>query len=456
MAFNFNAPTKKYGLIIPKKDSNPKLMKSSAFHDNDSDDEKIAGKSNPLNLKGCSMIKPSSRLNNYIKKQTQLDIEKALHEDPNCFEYDKIYDEECTKKTQQKEEVKKDVKPKYIGQLMKAAEQRKREYERRVERTVQKEREAEQGMYQDKEAFVTTAYKEKMQRIKEEEEMEKKQQLLEELQSSDKDKGFVDFYRNILNQRVKNPDADDDVSMKSSKEKVNTCKVETSKKQEISRPSSSSSSSSSSSRDHRHHGHVDHHHSKKSEAHSGDKMPTPSTSSSSSSHHHVSKSYDKVKSHREIGKREHVKGSRSKDESSGDESSNSDSTKKVKRFKKDAGKNVSAAAALQHSGDTDDDSIVSSSSSEDGEYELKSAEGRVGDKVAETNDNNNINNNTTTTTNNNNNNNNKVDDSNPISGSADKPKHDKRTVGDTLSDAKARYLARKMASKSVPIISTDD
>ena len=37
--------------------------------------------------------KPSLSLNsNKIKKQTQIDIEKALGEDPNIFEYDNIYD----------------------------------------------------------------------------------------------------------------------------------------------------------------------------------------------------------------------------------------------------------------------------------------------------------------------------------------------------------------------------
>lgn len=42
--------------------------------------------------------------------------------------------------------------------LLKSAAARKRDYERTVERQVQKEREKEQGEFDDKEAFVTEAY----------------------------------------------------------------------------------------------------------------------------------------------------------------------------------------------------------------------------------------------------------------------------------------------------------
>ena len=48
--------------------------------------------------------------------------------------------------------------PKYIGNLLKHAEVRKKEEERRVERQVQKERESEGKEFADKEAFVTSAY----------------------------------------------------------------------------------------------------------------------------------------------------------------------------------------------------------------------------------------------------------------------------------------------------------
>ena len=66
-----------------------------------------------------------------------------------------------------------------MSNLIKAAEQRKKEFERRTEKTVQKERESEKGMFDDKEAFVTGAYRQKMLEMQEEEEKERKRQAIE-------------------------------------------------------------------------------------------------------------------------------------------------------------------------------------------------------------------------------------------------------------------------------------
>ena len=69
--------------------------------------------------------------------------------------------------------------PKYIKNLLKTAEQRKRDFERLLERKAQKEREQEGGMFDDKEAFVTEAFKRKMQQLAEDEEKERKQAELD-------------------------------------------------------------------------------------------------------------------------------------------------------------------------------------------------------------------------------------------------------------------------------------
>ena len=68
---------------------------------------------------------------------------------------------------------------KYIGALLKTAQARKREQERRVERQVQKEREEEGGEFADKEEFVTGAYKKKLIEMQEEEEAERRKEQLE-------------------------------------------------------------------------------------------------------------------------------------------------------------------------------------------------------------------------------------------------------------------------------------
>lgn len=71
------------------------------------------------------------------------------------------------------------LQPKYIHQLMKAVDDRKKEQERREERKIQKEREAEGEKFADKEAYVTSAYKKKLEEQKEELEREKRQAAIE-------------------------------------------------------------------------------------------------------------------------------------------------------------------------------------------------------------------------------------------------------------------------------------
>jgi len=63
--------------------------------------------------------------------------------------------------------------------LLKASEVRKREYERQQERIVQKEREKEGDEFADKEVFVTSAYRKKMQEMQEAEEEERRQAHIE-------------------------------------------------------------------------------------------------------------------------------------------------------------------------------------------------------------------------------------------------------------------------------------
>lgn len=69
--------------------------------------------------------------------------------------------------------------PKYIQNLLTAAENRKKEDERRTERKVQKEREDEGDEFRDKEAFVTSAYKKKMEEMQSAEEAERRQAQIE-------------------------------------------------------------------------------------------------------------------------------------------------------------------------------------------------------------------------------------------------------------------------------------
>ena len=92
---------------------------------------------------------------NLLKKQTQIEIEKALHQDPTAFEYDEIYDklEEQKNKIDPKAAAAKEKsnEPKYIAGIMKAAAKRQMEFEKLQERKVAKERQAEGDLWKDKE-----------------------------------------------------------------------------------------------------------------------------------------------------------------------------------------------------------------------------------------------------------------------------------------------------------------
>lgn len=71
------------------------------------------------------------------------------------------------------------MQSRYIQSLLKNAERRKLENERRNERLIQKERAAEGDQYRDKEAFVTSSYRKKLEEFNKLEEEERRQDMLE-------------------------------------------------------------------------------------------------------------------------------------------------------------------------------------------------------------------------------------------------------------------------------------
>jgi len=151
---------------------------------------------------------------NQTKRQTQMEIDKALADDPNVYCYDELYDD---MKNAEKEQYKQKLnhskdsvekKSRYIGGLMKAAEKRQKEHERRSEKKVQKEREAEGDEFEDKEKFVTSAYKKKMAEMQALEEEEKRKEALEDALDVTKQSDMSGFYRNLYKQTLgSEPDA---------------------------------------------------------------------------------------------------------------------------------------------------------------------------------------------------------------------------------------------------------
>ncbi|XP_038565187.1 nuclear speckle splicing regulatory protein 1 [Micropterus salmoides] len=188
-------PTKQYGLILSQKKGASKtaiLQKPSVFGD-DSDDETSVGESLQREAVKKKMM-----------KQTRLEMQKALEEDSTVYDYDAVYDDIQNQRLESNKAILRgtDKKPKYIHQLMKAVEDRKKEQERREERKIQKEREAEGEKFADKEAYVTSAYKQKLQEQKEEQERENREAVMEAALDVKKQKDLSGFYRHLLNQTV--------------------------------------------------------------------------------------------------------------------------------------------------------------------------------------------------------------------------------------------------------------
>ncbi|XP_007123635.1 nuclear speckle splicing regulatory protein 1 isoform X2 [Physeter macrocephalus] len=189
-------PGRQYGLTLPKKAQqlHPVLQKPSVFG-NDSDDDDETSVSESLQREAAKK---------QAMKQTKLEIQKALAEDSTVYEYDSIYDEMKKKKEESNPKLLlgKDRKPKYIHNLLKAVEIRKKEQEKRMEKKIQREREMEKGEFDDKEAFVTSAYKKKLQERAEEEERERRAAALEAHLDVTKQSDLSGFYRHLLNQAV--------------------------------------------------------------------------------------------------------------------------------------------------------------------------------------------------------------------------------------------------------------
>lgn len=123
-----------------------------------------------------------------IKREAKMVIDKALEEDPNIFAYDEVYDDMKKEQDQMAgvsagsgDGTKK--KSKFIGNLKLNAEKRKIAEEHRIDRKIEREREAEGDQFADKESFVTEAYRQKLLERKIYEEREKKEIELEGRQS---------------------------------------------------------------------------------------------------------------------------------------------------------------------------------------------------------------------------------------------------------------------------------
>ncbi|UPK90674.1 hypothetical protein LCI18_001609 [Fusarium solani-melongenae] len=120
--------------------------------------------------------------------------EAAAEVDASVYEYDSVYDSLKPKKQATKEDEER--KPKYMRNLMQAAEVRKRDALIAEEKKIAREREAEGDEYAGKEKFVTEAYKKQQEENKRLEEEERRKE--EEEAKKNKGGGMSAFYRKLL------------------------------------------------------------------------------------------------------------------------------------------------------------------------------------------------------------------------------------------------------------------
>ena len=204
--------SKQYGLILSKNTSKKKPV-SSAFNEDSSDEDEetkaiVSGGTDWMKRKLASGSSQNAKSGatgrgTKLKAQTKLEMQRAMEEDPTVFQYDEVYDKmEADKVEQMSKKKDKDRKPRYIANLLKQAEVRTKENERRIERQVQKEREAEGDEFADKEKFVTSAYRKKMEEMEQLEEEERKKDAIEKMLDVTKQKDMSGFYRHLYRQTM--------------------------------------------------------------------------------------------------------------------------------------------------------------------------------------------------------------------------------------------------------------
>ncbi|KAL4002970.1 hypothetical protein ACH3XW_5690 [Acanthocheilonema viteae] len=186
---------KKYGLILKKPSEllKPVVKPVAAAFTSDDDDGVETASSSEIT---SSTVR--------AKMQAKREHERALAEDPTIFDYDNVYDELQAKKNQKVAEIKaadKERKSKYAEQILEAHKKRLLAQQSREERKQQKEREAEAGQFDDKEKFVTSAYKKQLTEMENFRLQEAVDNRLDELTAVEKQNSGVwkgGFYRTLL------------------------------------------------------------------------------------------------------------------------------------------------------------------------------------------------------------------------------------------------------------------
>ncbi|MCJ1355355.1 MAG: hypothetical protein MMC33_005346 [Icmadophila ericetorum] len=222
-------PALGYGLNITKKPSSlasrPPPAKRKTIFDDDSgpedgpDEEQVVAVGTIGGLDSKLETPASSMKENNLKSSVQTNCKKpskisqygdlstnhsstrhaatAQELDPNIYDYDSVYDSLHAKPATAADSGPKG--PKYMQNLFAAAEVRKRDQLRAKDKLLAKEREAEGNEYDDKEKFVTEAYKTQQEELRKMEEEEAERERKEEERRRREGGGMVGLYKDLLN-----------------------------------------------------------------------------------------------------------------------------------------------------------------------------------------------------------------------------------------------------------------
>ncbi|KAG8776728.1 hypothetical protein FRC20_010700 [Serendipita sp. 405] len=188
-----------FSLKAKPKSKTPNIPPQQVSAFSSLDDEGEAPTPKPTkNARPIAMVSTQSGMTKAMRRE--MDRQKRV--DATVYQYDEVYD--GLKEAERLEEIKKEEEarirqPKYIGNLLQAADQRKRDYLIAEEKTIQRERELEGDEFADKEKFVTQAYKDQLAANRKAVEEER---LREELEKKKKKSGpgLTGFYATLLQQ----------------------------------------------------------------------------------------------------------------------------------------------------------------------------------------------------------------------------------------------------------------
>ncbi|EDV38510.1 uncharacterized protein Dana_GF19403 [Drosophila ananassae] len=199
--------SKQYGLILPGQQKKAPVKplqpptKPSIFEESSGSESEGDKNAPQMRSKGTAGVSSGPSL---MERRVARKLhEQALEEDPTIFQYDELYDEMDKGREEQKQTKSKEPKkPKYINKLMEHAERRKLEKELRIERQVQKDRDAEGEKFKDKDTYVTAAYRKKLESIRQLQEQEQRDEYLEAIGDVTKQKDLDGFYRHLYEQKL--------------------------------------------------------------------------------------------------------------------------------------------------------------------------------------------------------------------------------------------------------------